>query len=183
MKNNKENYMQIPSEYVLQIEKTFRRVKPANIKASGACLVWSFATLAVLTSKNIRAVLQAGTCMWPRIRPEQDDGICDTHFGYQWSPATKESLIAVANGKMPEIHIWVAIPKTQTIIDFSTREFPNQCKELIGQDWPGDRPPKYLWCTVDELPERVLYKPNMDAIQYASLAMEKFLNEDMIKGE
>lgn len=163
----------------LQIEQTFQKYKPSNMPASGSCLVWTFATLAVLTSKRIRAVLQAGTCMWPRVRKEQDDGICSTHFGYEWNPATKESLMAVQMGKMPEIHIWAAIPKTQTIIDFSTREFPTQCKKLIKADWPGDLPPQYLWCSAKNIPKGVQYKPEIDAIVYASLAMEKFINEDL----
>jgi hypothetical protein len=173
--------MKIPTQYISQIEQTFRKVKPTNIQTYGACLVWTFSVLAVLEANKIRAVLQAETCMWPRIRPEQDDGVCSTHFGYQWSPNTYESRIAVMTGHMPEIHIWAAIPKTQTIIDFSTREFPKACKKIIKADWPGDLPPKYLWCAVKDLPKNVLYKPEIGAIQYASIAIEKFINEDLHK--
>ena len=163
----------------LQIETMFEKLRPHNMPLCGACLVWTYCTISVLTLHNIRSLIQAGTCLWPRMRKDQDDGKCLTHFGYVWSPNTKESEMAVLTGHMPEIHIWTAIPDEQIIIDMSSGMFPYQCRELIDQDWPGDRPPRHFWCNVNAIPEGVIYKSSIPAIKYASNAMLRFIKEDL----
>ena len=73
----------------------------------GLCLYYAHHTLSVLWRHGFRAVVQAGSLQWPRIRKEEDDGQINTHFAYEWSPQTPESAMSVAMGNLPEMHVWV----------------------------------------------------------------------------
>jgi len=141
----------------------------STVPPSGRCLYYAVATIQAIKAAGLRAILQAGTAMWPMIRPEQDDGVRMTHFSYVWSPDEPKSREAVANGKMPEMHVWAAIPALHEIVDFSTGFWPGQALVLGGFDWPGDRPPEYLWCKAKELPSGVIYQPNTTATMLALL--------------
>src|SRR4051812_33982043 len=44
-----------------------------------ACLYWAHYTVQVLTALGVRAIIQAGSASWPRLRPDQDDGVSPTH--------------------------------------------------------------------------------------------------------
>lgn len=68
---------------------------------------------------------------------------------------------------MPELHVWAAIPGLRQIIDMTTRYWPEQCVLIQGLDWPGDKPPTYFWGTAHELPDGVVYAPDMQAIAVA----------------
>ena len=50
----------------------------------------------------------------------------------------------------------------------TTRYGPQQCLLIQQCDWPGEKPPTYFWGTGDELPEGVLYQPDVRAIQNTS---------------
>lgn len=157
-----------------QIQQQFERLRPDDLNPQAACLYWSIATILVLRSTN-RTILQAGTCLWPRIRPDQDDGTCNTHFGYKWDPDSEKSIYAVSIGALPEMHVWTAQPESGLIIDMTTRFFPEQCKNLICGDWPGDLPPEYFWSTADKLPVGVIYHPTLDATRLAVIAAKNIL--------
>jgi len=135
-------------------------------RQGGDCFFTAMYAVQVLRQHGHRAIIQAGSCQWPRVKPAQDDGKMTTHFGYQWSPNEVLSQIAVASDLMPEIHIWAALPVSGQIVDFSTGLFPEQARQFLGVDWPGEQPPQFFWGTKEELPEDVVYKPDVQAITY-----------------
>lgn len=145
-----------------EIEEEFGQFYDWN-DGGGACLLWAIAALRVLRLHNVDAILQAGTCLWPRVRAEDDDGVMNTHFGYEYHADSERTVEMLRMGALPEMHIWVAIPSRNEILDFSTRFLPEQCRLIIGEDWPGDTPPNYLWSRAEELPERVVYAPDAGA--------------------
>lgn len=163
------------------IAKTRRRVEarlaehPDKLRA--ACILWAGMLVEVLREDNIRACIQAGSASWPRVRPEQDDGVCMTHFSYVYTPGNGNGLLSTAYAvltgarPLPEMHAWVGIPARSEIIDPTTGMWPEQCKALTGMDWPGDKPPPYFWGTAEDL-ERygpVQYKPHLAACRLADL--------------
>lgn len=141
------------------------------------CLWWATFTVNTLNGAGIPAQIQAGSAYWPRLRPDQDDGVSNTHFGYEYTPGPK-NLHKIVAGHLPEIHCWAAIVKENVIIDVTTQYWPDNAKRLCGYDWPGVLPPSFVWCRADQLPDGVRYRPNLEAIKNARhafcLAMAKF---------
>ena len=131
----------------------------------GRCLYWSLALMGVLLQRGYRALIQAGSMSWPIVPPDQDDGKASTHFSYEWSPWREESQAALKLGLLPEIHVWVGLPDQNELVDFSTKGFPQQAAKE-GLVWRTPRPPDFLWCGPSDLPEGVIYRPNMDAIGF-----------------
>ncbi|HXJ55424.1 MAG TPA: hypothetical protein VNU68_02055, partial [Verrucomicrobiae bacterium] len=89
--------------------------------ANGSCLYWALTGGLVFQRHGIRSMLQAGTMLWPAF---EDDGVNITDFGYEWDPNDVGSKAALALGMFPEIHIWLGLPDTQEIVDFSVRHLP-----------------------------------------------------------
>lgn len=133
--------------------------------ALGSCLYWANCGGAILRTLGYRTIPQAGTMQWPIVPKHLDDGVSATHFGYEWSPEHPASVFALANNMMPEIHVWLAIPEENTIIDFSTKFFPERAK-VEYLEWRTPPPPDFLWAKADELPEGVIYHANLDAIGF-----------------
>jgi hypothetical protein len=131
----------------------------------GSCLYWSLALMGVLIEHGYRALIQAGSMSWPIVPPGQDDGHNPTHFGYEWSPWREESQVALRLGLLPEIHVWVGLPDQNQLLDFSTKFLPEQAAKE-GLVWRTERPPDFLWCSPLELPDGVIYKPDLDAIRF-----------------
>ena len=136
-------------------------------RAGQACLYWAHYTVEVLTALGIRAIIQAGSASWPRVRPDQDDGVSPTHHSYVWEPDSAVTKARIATGDMPEMHVWAAIPALRQIIDMTTRYWPEQCLLIQGRNWPGNEPPTYFWGTARELPDGVIYAPDLQAIALA----------------
>lgn len=149
---------------------------PDNMPAKSACLVWALSAYRALLENKERPIIQAGTCLWPRIREDQDDGETSTHFGYEWHYDAQTRYL-ISEGRLPEMHVWIAILNTNEIVDLSTGYFTTRCQEIIGMNWPGDRPPRYLWCEADKIPDRVIYKPYFSATKVAVEFAEKLLQE------
>lgn len=133
---------------------------------SARCIFWSMYGVEVLRALGLRAILQAGTALWRIVRPEDDDGKRDTHFGYVWSPGEPASKEALKAGFMPEMHVWIGLPDSQEIVDFCTGFWPTQAQLLGGYDWRADLPPKYFWGTAAEL-KGAKYAPEFDAVKAA----------------
>ena len=131
----------------------------------GSCLYWSLTGIGILTSFGLRALIQAGSMSWPILPQHLDDGQQPTHFSYEWSPWREESQAALKLGLLPEIHIWVGLPDENELVDFSTKWLPQHAAQE-GLVWRTEPPPDFLWCGPSELPDRVVYQPNMDAIQF-----------------
>jgi hypothetical protein len=133
----------------------------------GSCLHHSLIGLLELQKHGIEAQLQAGSISWPIIHPEDDDGVCNTHFSMMWEPHNPTSMQSVMTGGIPEMHAWLGIPETQTLIDFATHEIKNTCGGVTDLAWNSDDPPDYLWVTGEELPPGVIYRPDMGATKFA----------------
>ncbi len=132
----------------------------------GSCLYWTLTGLGILNSLGFRALLQAGSMSWPILPPDQDDGTAPTHFSYEWSPWREESKAALQLGLLPEIHMWIGLPDENELVDFSTKWLPQQAAHE-GLVWRTEPPPNFLWCGPSDLPAGVIYRPNMEAIQFA----------------
>lgn len=154
-----------------------------EIEPQGACL-FTAGALIICAARNPhfkgrRLILQAGTCSWPRLTPEQDDGLPTTpsHFTYQWEGLTARTMNRLAQGLLPEMHCWVGDPQRQELIDPLSGQFPAQCRALIGRDWPGIQPPDFFWGGPADLPDRVCYEPDGVATQIAAQLLTQALNE------
>jgi hypothetical protein len=146
----------------------------------GLCLYYAHHTCATLWKHGYKAVIQAGSLQWPRVRPEDDDGVMNTHFAYQWSPRDPASALSVAMGNLPEIHVWVGIVDRQEVVDFTTR-YLKQSSERIGMPWTAADPPRYLWCPANALPAWVVYHPNRDATLYACTILKRLFDPIYLK--
>lgn len=131
----------------------------------GSCMYWANCGGTILRTMGLRVLPQAGSMQWPILPKHLDDGKKDTHFTYLWSPNDPASKFAVAMGQLPEIHVWLGLPDENMIVDFSTKFFPQQAEEY-GLKWQTPLPPDFLWTPADQLPERVHYVPDMDAIAF-----------------
>lgn len=154
-------------------------LRDVDVPIVGSCLHRTIVGLHVLGKHEDipRVVIQAGSMSWPRIKPEEDDGKCNTHFSYQFE-ATNEQLkakldVAAANKHrrdfflaLPEIHVWLGIPETQELIDFSTENLPSTCCFTLGETWTAPKPPPYLWTDNEGMPLGVHYKANMYATSF-----------------
>lgn len=121
------------------------------------CLFWNAAIVEVLGSMGIRALLQGGTAYWTRIKPEDDlPGLAtDWGFKFEWN---HETVRAIMQGQLPEMHVWAAIPcKEPEIIDLTTRFWKKRCED-DGYVWTAPEPPEYLWCLGDEMPKGAHYE-------------------------
>jgi len=83
----------------------------------------------------------------------------------EWSPWREESQAALKLGLLPEIHVWVGLPDQNELLDFTTKFLPEQAAKE-GLIWRTPPPQDFLWCGPVELPEGVIYKPDLDAIGF-----------------
>lgn len=146
----------------------------------GLCLYWAYYGLRALRVRGIPACLQAGDLDWLRVsRQHYDEHPEDhaTHWAYHWSPQHPLSRQAVAEGNLPEIHIWLGIVSTQELVDFSTGMLPEVCRRVSGWDWPGEKPPAYLWTPVNQVPDLVRYRLDADATIYAGQIIARLMKE------
>lgn len=143
----------------------YERWYPNQHRSGGCCFYWSTTLMGVLLEHGYRALIQAGNLSWPIVPPAQDDGKSPTHFSYEWSPWREESQTALKLGMLPEIHVWVGLPDQNELLDFSTKFLPHQAAQE-GLVWRTPTPPDFLWCSPSDLPNGVIYKPDMDAIRF-----------------
>ena len=160
-------------KYLAQKIKT-SFVESHNNHPEYACLYWAQCTVNILTSIGFRAIIQAGSASWPRVTKEQDDGKIATHMTFSWNSKTIANELNIAMNYLPEMHVWAAIPNHKEIIDMTTGFWPDNCKSLLSIDWPGTKPPNYFWGTEEELPEDVLYEPDIQAIKLAMTLLKRF---------
>lgn len=141
---------------------------------AGLCLHWTHCACCVLRQSGYRAILQAGSMNWPinRNAPEPQP----THFSYEWEPDNFDSALRIAQGALPECHVWAALPDRNEIVDFSTGFFKGVASKRHGLTWLDADPPEYLWCPANALPEGVRYRPSLQAIRFVC----EFLNLEPI---
>jgi hypothetical protein len=143
----------------------YRQWYADQAEQGGRCFYWSLTLMGVLLQNGYRALIQAGSMSWPIVPPSQDDGKTATHFSYEWSPWREESQAALKLGLLPEIHVWVGLPDNNELLDFTTKFLPHQAAHE-GLAWRTPLPPEFLWCGPAELPDGVIYKPNLGAIAF-----------------
>lgn len=172
--------MHIVLDMAEEQEKTrrsiFEEVKRKTATANpGRCLYASLigATLVQKLLPYEKVLIQAGSMSWPIVPKEFDDGVSPTHFSYMWEPTHIESLRAVIENRLPEMHVWLIIPSTKEIIDFTTYELPEQMKRMLNREWKTEDPPDFLWAPYDKIPEDVVYTPNREATEYALWCIQK----------
>ena len=150
---------------------------PELSKKPGGCLYFAACTVVSLRNEGVRAVLQAGSCHWPRITLEQAKREADPiyTFGYEWEPDSATTRRHILLNMLPEMHVWAAIPATNEIVDLTSGQFPAQCRLLQNLDWPGIQPPDYFWCKADKdvWPKNVCYEAKESAIRLAAFYLEK----------
>ena len=150
------------------------------VREHAACLYWGLATLAAakkfgLLAHGWRPTLQGGTAGWKRIRPEEDDGVVFDMFSYvfEMSPVTIQKI---QNNELPEMHVWVACPVNQVVLDFTTGFAPRQCRETGGMEWTAPDPPPHMIFTPSSLPDGAYYAPTMQGTQLAYLFAERAMS-------
>jgi hypothetical protein len=154
---------------VREMRDYFAQWKSANqpdAQESRMCLYWSVLAQQYLKRKGHKAIVAAGSMSWPKINlPDEDDGVCCTHYSYVWEPDSLETALMILTHQMPEMHCWVVLPKRQEILDVTTRYIRGLHDALDGQSkWTAPDPPDYLWCRWDELPPNVIYNPSRSAV-------------------
>ena len=132
---------------------------------NGSCLYWAQVGCVELWKRGVRALPQAGSMSWPILMPgdPEDDGVRPTHLSYEWGEGGVDSQLAIGMGALPEVHVWIGIPGTGEIVDFSTR-WLRLAAERLGLEWRTPEPPNYVWCRGEDLPAGVVYQPKLDAI-------------------
>jgi hypothetical protein len=131
----------------------------------GKCVLYTAAALLIFKRRGVDAAVQAGSMSWPVIRLEEDDGKCNTHFSYMWEGLTPANVEILLAGRLPEMHVWIALPGTKSIVDLTTGELRKHA-EKIGLTWSSPDPHKYFWDT--HTPPGVVYTPHRSAVQVAA---------------
>lgn len=164
------------SKIIAEIEKRIARLD----HRPGLCLYYAHHTADVLWRRGYRAVIQAGSLQWPRVRRDEDDGQMNTHFAYEWNPHDSASMVSMGLGHLPEMHVWVGIVDRQEIVDFTIRHL-RESAESQGMAWTAADPPRYLWCHARGLPDWVRYCVNRDATIYACTLLKQQFNPAYLK--
>ena len=163
----------LKKQIVTEARELFRKTFPDVAERAG-CMYLTFCVLIVAQRHGIRLVLQAGTTSWERVTPEQDDGICNTYFSYVWETHSFGTQVAMMQNRLPEMHVWAGDPKTQEVVDLTTGDIPVQCETLTGMDWPGTKPPDYIWHKGADTP-RCYYEVDPQATMLAVEMLERAL--------
>ena len=162
---------------VREARKLARKTFDKNDLAA-CCLPLAWATCVVASRlAKYKLVVRAGSAYWPRLNKATDDGVSPDRFGYEWEPGGPQTQIRIALRELPELHVWAFDPADDSIIDLTTGSWPTQCQQIIGYDWPGDRPPDYWWGPANRLPPLVEYRHSNSAAQIAGTFLQYLLME------
>jgi len=150
-----------------------------TINLHKSCLWYAYATVEILCLYNIRGVLQAGDASFQIVPDEEDDGVSPTHYSYvsgseNWSESQlrKLAMLSIVEQRLPEIHVWAAIPETNEIIDLTTKYVPRLSKEA-GLPCKTAMP-DYVWEDAQRLANTgFLYHPSQQATMLAMFLSEQ----------
>ncbi len=136
-------------------------------RQGGMCVYANGVAMHLLREAGVPVVPQGGSLHWPIIKPEQDDGVRDTHFSYQWDYEQNQTpaIAMLVAGKVPEVHCWLGIVDTQEVLDFSLYGLKRHASLNLGDQAAGMEVPDYLW--QHELPWGVHYKAEYNASSLA----------------
>lgn len=145
-------------------------ITPNTNTFGGACFLYAGYGFKVLEQLGYEPLIQAGSCSWPIIPKEEDDGACDTHFSFIFKE--EEAIQHITRGRIPEIHVFLYLQKTEELVDFSTHDLPRVCNNIIGKKWsPKCLPPPFLWCHICDMPPGVNYEANLNATYFVRNAL------------
>lgn len=160
---------EVQQRYAVEKARTVYQGIWPEVDERGACMFHAL-TLQIVLARTfgVRTMLQAGSCSWPMIRPEDDDGERATHYSYRWNGMEDpETAAYFAAGKLPECHVWLATREPEdTIIDPTTGTWPARAKRG-GHDWSAIEPPEFLWATQADL--RALSEVRGYVVRYAAV--------------
>ena len=124
---------------VLRIEERFKQMfSQVPVSLSGGCLYWAGATHKELSLHGLKPRIKAGWMNWPIVPKHLDDGVCSTHFSYEFEAGDPMmNFFSMAAGNLPEMHVWVQLIDTNEIVDLSTRSLQEQCAKLPGTSCNG----------------------------------------------
>lgn len=134
------------------------------------CVYHAIAGIYAGIDHDVRFAIQAGTCEW-RFRDATNLPLSEPDcYGHQWDPNHPVSIMAIQNGLLPEIHVWLALvpPDEPTLVDFSTEYFHKGCP----YKWETKLPPPVMWLPQSQQ-ERMktefhaTYIADYDATRYA----------------
>jgi hypothetical protein len=148
----------------------------SEIDEHAGCLFLTVCIIKVAARHGLKLGMQAGSCSWPRIKPEEDDGVVATHFSYVWELNAK-TIYELRNGLLPEIHVWAGDPETQEIIDCTTASWPRQCKKLTGAEWTAVTPPDFIWMPAKDVFDThgAYYEPDLQATHIAAQIFDQYV--------
>lgn len=150
----------------LVYDKVKKRVdkEVPNYSGYGRCVAYASIGQEELKNYGVDSLIVAGSAHWPL--GVEDDGICDTHFGYVFGEQTYEEMaFNLIQGVLPEIHTWLmydSYEKGSVIIDFSTNEVPLNCKKIIRSDMLTPIP-DFAHFPLKNQPKDWLYIPDITA--------------------
>jgi hypothetical protein len=146
-----------------------------------ACLYWAECGLVTLFEAGLYPQPQAGTMQWPCVPAEEDDGICNSHFGFQWDPESEVSRNQVRRSLLPEIHIWLALAETHEIVDFSIGNLHKTCeRQQPAIKWRTPVPPPFVWGAP---PDRVVYHATVEAVRFLYVFVQHHMPESPLTYE
>lgn len=104
--------------------------------------------------------------------PEDEVGPNDINaFSFMFEPEHPVSVWARAASKLPEMHIWVALPESREIVDITTGNLPKELQHRLQLEWKSEPPPDFLWSRSVHPNSR--YEPVSQASIYACLVLWK----------
>lgn len=153
-------------------EEKFPDCEPA-----GACLFWAWVVCCAAKEHGVSLQVFAGTMFWPRVvGPEPQ------WFGYPWDPTDPGSQHAMEHDLLPCMHVWAGSRQTREWVDLSVRFLPAEARRSGHVPWTAPEPPDFLWCSVHEPPEGVVYLPVADACAFAASRLTRIHQDGLRLG-
>lgn len=150
---------------VAEVEERMR--DPALPRVRG-CLWYAAFTVLAIAKRGGRPVLQAGSASWRFKSKAVDDGRGPTHWSYLFDPGHFQSVLSMAEGRLPQIHCWVGLSRSGEIVDLTTRHLPELVRtSLAGEEWTEAPPPAYFWGRPEAMPPSWRYYAEAAAIRTA----------------
>ena len=151
----------------------------SDVDERGCCLYLAGMAGVAAIKRGVLLIPQAGTCYWPRVTEETDDGTEPNRFGYEWNGdpnSAKRAQLRPGIVPLPEMHVWCADPLAQEIVDLASGLFPEQCERIIHLPWKAPRPPDFFWGQGEDAPRGVRYDPDRSATALATLLIRDALD-------
>lgn len=147
-------------------EEHFRGLfEPGEMEQKGACFYYMISTLIVLEDYGFRVTPMAGSAYYKQTK----DG---KSYGYEWSPDTERSRLALEQGGLPEIHCFVGLIDSEEIVDVSVRHVKTLAKSAGFPFEDGIELPDFVWG--DPTTENCCYL----AVPAATIFVVSLLNGD-----